>query len=65
MPSNLKTLESKLTEEIHNVAIAMSKTTGELEAKVAEIQNEHMILMNKYSNVSSRLDYLEKQFLKK
>ena len=64
MASNLKELETKLADEINSVASTMSKVVSSLEIRLDNMETEHKIIMNRYSNLSNRVNYLEKKLLK-
>ena len=64
MPHNLKQVEAQLTNEINSVAIIMSAVVEKLEERLKNLEIENSIITNHYTNLYTRVKYLEDKFLK-
>ena len=64
MKDTFKKLEDKFLAEIDDVSVAISKTIGDIEARLSDLENENKIITNQCYNLSNRIDYFEKKLLK-
>lgn len=55
--------KSKIEVEINDLASTMSLVIGKLETRLQNLENENNIIMNHYTNLYTRVKYLEEKFL--
>ena len=56
--------KNKIASQINDLANIMSRVVENLEMRISEIEGGHGILTNQLSNLSNRVNYLEKKVLK-